>query len=232
MPPAAGVVEQGDRVANVKPMAMAGMVQQQSPMSMMAPATASASDAFAKDAIIAWFRGEFAAANAIIDALCGHLTELEGGSAGAYESAFAAIHRRRLNWIPILQMQKFYSIADVTRELKKVADRKRAENDVDVKEIEEVSTGAPTEASHDKAKQKEKIVENSVENIDNDGGGGGEAVDEDFTSVITDTGNCFEFPLFFTLILLFFSAVNAYLDVLICSVWLMFSTVEFSIYTN
>ncbi|KAI7732132.1 hypothetical protein M8C21_025327 [Ambrosia artemisiifolia] len=80
-------------------------------------------ETFAKDAIISWFRGEFAAANAIIDALCSHLSQFEGGRT-EYESVFSAIHQRRLNWIPILQMQKFYSIADVTLELQKVADEK------------------------------------------------------------------------------------------------------------
>ncbi|GAA0154245.1 hypothetical protein LIER_37833 [Lithospermum erythrorhizon] len=90
-----------------------------------------ASDAYAKDAIIAWFRGEFAAANAMIDALCNHLTQVEGGrgSLPEYGSVFSAIHRRRMNWIPILQMQKYYSIADVAVELKKVA-AKKTENNV------------------------------------------------------------------------------------------------------
>ncbi|XP_051141725.1 RNA demethylase ALKBH10B-like isoform X2 [Andrographis paniculata] len=183
MPPAAGVAAQGGDRAAVKPMAMPGLVRQP-PMSVM-PAT----DAFAKDAIIAWFRGEFAAANAIIDALCSHLAELEGGATGTYESAFAAIHRRRMNWIPILQLQKFYSIGDVTAELKKVSEEKRAWNDVDAqKKIDEEEeavgpTGACTEASCGREKQKEKIVENSTEDIKN---GGAEAVDEDLTSEITD----------------------------------------------
>nr|XP_043637264.1 RNA demethylase ALKBH10B-like [Erigeron canadensis] len=82
------------------------------------------SDSCTKDAMISWFRGEFAAANAIIDALCGHLVKLENGRRCEYESVFGAIHRRRVNWIPILQMQKFFSIADVTVELSKVADEK------------------------------------------------------------------------------------------------------------
>lgn len=85
------------------------------------------SDAFAKDAIIAWFRGEFAAANAIIDSLCGHLAQLSGGTS-EYETVFSAIHRRRLNWIPVLQMQKYHSIADVAVELHRVA-AKRVEED-------------------------------------------------------------------------------------------------------
>jgi hypothetical protein len=79
-------------------------------------------DTIAKDAILAWFRGEFAAANAIIDALCSHLAKLDAGS--EYEAVFAAIHGRRLNWIPVLQMQKYHSIADVALELKRVAETK------------------------------------------------------------------------------------------------------------
>ncbi|XP_076915074.1 RNA demethylase ALKBH10B-like isoform X2 [Bidens hawaiensis] len=97
---------------------MAPAVADRTPV--MFPATAAVMpEALAKDAIISWFRGEFAAANAIIDALCGHLSQFEGGRRD-YEAVFAAIHRRRLNWIPILQMQKFFSIADVTTELQKV----------------------------------------------------------------------------------------------------------------
>ncbi|KAK9083101.1 hypothetical protein Scep_029572 [Stephania cephalantha] len=77
------------------------------------------SETFARDAIIAWFRGEFAAANAIIDA-----AESDGAGGSEYESVFQAIHRRRLNWISVLQMQKYYSIADVTTELRRVSERK------------------------------------------------------------------------------------------------------------
>ncbi|CAH2057597.1 unnamed protein product [Thlaspi arvense] len=71
------------------------------------------SDSAAKDVMITWFRGEFAAANAIIDALCGHMI----GSGEEYEGVMAAIHRRRLNWIPLLQMQQYHSISQVTLQL-------------------------------------------------------------------------------------------------------------------
>lgn len=181
MPPAAGVAAaQGDRSA-LKPMVVPAVVQQP-----QLPMMTAASEAFAKDAIIAWFRGEFAAANAVIDALCSHLTQLEGGEAAAYESAFAAIHRRRLNWIPILQMQKYFSIADVAVELKKVVEKKRSENEVEVKKIEEMAHGGCTAAIDEKEKQKEKNLESSLVSNEN---GGGEVVDEDFSSEITDTGN-------------------------------------------
>ncbi|KAG7570896.1 hypothetical protein ISN45_Aa04g034280 [Arabidopsis thaliana x Arabidopsis arenosa] len=78
------------------------------------------SDSAAKDAMLTWFRGEFAAANAIIDALCAHLMQGSGGSA-RYESVMAALHRRRLNWIPVLQMQKYHSIFQVTLQLQQLA---------------------------------------------------------------------------------------------------------------
>ncbi|XP_044492951.1 RNA demethylase ALKBH10B-like [Mangifera indica] len=89
------------------------------------------SDAFAKDAIIAWLRGEFAAANAIIDALCGHLAQVNrsGEEGSDYDQVFAAIHRRRLNWISVLQMQKYHSIAEVAVELRKVTEKKLDEKE-------------------------------------------------------------------------------------------------------
>lgn len=45
---------------------------------------------------------------------------MNGGDGSEYEALHAAIHRRRMNWIPVLQMQKFCSIADVVVELKRV----------------------------------------------------------------------------------------------------------------
>ncbi|XP_042458596.1 RNA demethylase ALKBH10B-like [Zingiber officinale] len=80
---------------------------------------AAVSEACVRDAMLGWFRGEFAAANAIIDELCGHLAQI--GSVEEYESSFAAIHRRRLNWIPVLHMQKYYTIAEVAAELRLVS---------------------------------------------------------------------------------------------------------------
>ncbi|KAI3800981.1 hypothetical protein L1987_29081 [Smallanthus sonchifolius] len=147
---------------------------------MMIPAQPGA---FAKDAIISWFRGEFAAANAIIDALCGHLSQLEGGRCD-YESVFAAIHQRRLNWIPILQMQKYYSIADVTHELKKVLEEKT--RPVNIDKTEDINVSSPV---------KEKNLDVSFECVDSNGNGDAEVVDVDFTrddspiSEITDTGS-------------------------------------------
>ncbi|OIW06760.1 hypothetical protein TanjilG_11485 [Lupinus angustifolius] len=115
------------------------------------------SDSFAKDSIIAWFRGEFAAANAIIDALCGHLTHL--GTASDYSSVFAAIHRRRLNWIPVIQMQKYHSIADVALQLRKVTDNMSLTPPVTV----------TTEVEESKVYEKEKVIESDHNNSDEAG---------------------------------------------------------------
>ncbi|XP_027936844.1 RNA demethylase ALKBH10B-like [Vigna unguiculata] len=110
----------------------------------MAPPPMLLSDSVAKDAILAWFRGEFAAANAIIDALCAHLAT----STHDYDAAFTAIHRRRLNWIPVLQMQKYHSIADITLELRRVSDRNHNADD--------------QPKSDDKTTSPESVVENGA----------------------------------------------------------------------
>ncbi|XP_047325900.1 RNA demethylase ALKBH10B [Impatiens glandulifera] len=114
MPPAAGPAMPCDRLT-------AGPIVV--PATVQPPSAVVTTESYAKDAIIAWFRGEFAAANAIIDALCSHIAQYGGAESGSeYEPVFSAIHRRRLNWIPILQMQKYYSIADVTLQLRRVAE--------------------------------------------------------------------------------------------------------------
>ncbi|KAJ0977574.1 hypothetical protein J5N97_013048 [Dioscorea zingiberensis] len=82
-------------------------------------------EGYTREAILAWYRGEFAAANAIIDVLCQHLAHKAGGSP-EYRAVFAAIQRRRMNWIPVIHMQKYFSIADVTAELLRVSARRPA----------------------------------------------------------------------------------------------------------
>lgn len=138
------------------------------------------SDSVAKDAIISWFRGEFAAANAIIDALCGHLAQLSTDA--DYDAVFSAIHRRRLNWIPVLQMQKYHSIADVSMELRKVAEKK-----TEVKEIGE--EGKRSEDSRSRLDENEKIEEKGTESNGNiDGEERAEEYDSP-DSEITDSGS-------------------------------------------
>ncbi|KAH7676894.1 Clavaminate synthase-like protein [Dioscorea alata] len=130
---------------------------------MAMAATVAVPEGYAREAILAWYRGEFAAANAIIDALCTHLVEIADG-APEYEAVFAAIHRRRMNWVPVLHMQKYYSIADVTAELLHATETKRAAMEVNeersrasiveeepLKEVEDVRTGSTAEISHHEA---------------------------------------------------------------------------------
>jgi mRNA N6-methyladenine demethylase len=96
-----------------------------SPVGAAAAASGPAApEVAARDAVIGWFRGEFAAANAMIDALYGHLAQIGGGA--EYEPVFAALQRRRLNWFPVLHMQKFYPVADVTAELRRIAEARAA----------------------------------------------------------------------------------------------------------
>ncbi|XP_054781343.1 RNA demethylase ALKBH10B-like [Prosopis cineraria] len=103
-----------------------------STMLPMQPPPICVSDSFAKDAFISWIRTEFAAANAIIDTLCSHLALLAklADASSDYDSVFDAIHRRRHTWVPILQMQKYDSIADVTWELRKVAGKKTGTKEI------------------------------------------------------------------------------------------------------
>lgn len=132
-------------------------------------------DMVAKDAIISWFRGEFAAANAIIDTLCGHLAQISGGGGegSEYEAVFAAIHRRRLNWIPVLQMQKYHTIAEVGVELRKVAEQKTSGGGVESGDVKE---------------EKTQILEKVIENEENGENFGSE--EDDFPdSDITDSGS-------------------------------------------
>ncbi|XP_023004498.1 uncharacterized protein LOC111497786 [Cucurbita maxima] len=116
----------------------AGATDRARPVVVPTAAAVTVTDPMGKEAVLAWFRGEFAAANAIIDALCGHLAQVSDDGGSEYESVFAAIHRRRLNWIPVLQMQKYHPIADVALELRKVtAEKKKKKKNQDEEEEEE-----------------------------------------------------------------------------------------------
>ncbi|KAK8635949.1 hypothetical protein V6N13_004660 [Hibiscus sabdariffa] len=181
MPMAAGAASPRERAQPMGPAVV--------PVMQAVPAVA---DVVAKDTIISWFRGEFAAANAIIDALCGHLAQLQGGGGGGseYEAVFAAIHSRRLNWIPVLQMQKYHSIADVTAELKKVAAKKTGGGEGIVKEEEKGVCDGGDGGCLDDAKE-EKVAEKVVEkeNEANEEVGGEEEEEESPDSDITDSGS-------------------------------------------
>ncbi|XP_022724933.1 uncharacterized protein LOC111281459 isoform X2 [Durio zibethinus] len=76
-----------------------------------------------RDGFIYWLRGEFAAANAMIDSLCQHLREV--GEVGEYEAVISYIQQRRCNWSPVLHMQQYFSVAEVSYALQQVAWRRR-----------------------------------------------------------------------------------------------------------
>ena len=189
-----------------------------SPSDVISPAPVSLPSAFSgsgalspsqKDKVIEWYRGEFAAANAIIDALCHHLVQLAGEDDGhipaEYEAAFAAIHRRRLNWIPVLQMQKYFTIADVALELRKAAAsaRRRERDEEPDMEVVGEKTEKIAETEGDVAQgfrmQDEISDVNHVRCIGNDNGNvsGNVSEGEDSPdSEITDTGTHFFFFFF------------------------------------
>lgn len=179
-----GLASPSDRAA---PPSVAGspMVPMQNPMMI--------SDEFARDAILAWYRGEFAAANAIIDALCGHLVHLAGGAPSEYDAVFSAIHRRRLNWIPVLQMQKYHSIADVAVELRRIAAKKKEEISSESAEIEKKNSEEVKVAEFDEKDQnigeKEKVEERETESNGNGEGEVGDEHDSSPDSDITDSGS-------------------------------------------
>ncbi|KAK6931693.1 hypothetical protein RJ641_003486 [Dillenia turbinata] len=76
-----------------------------------------------RDGFISWLRGEFAAANAIIDSLCHHLRVTS--EPGEYDVVIGCIQQRRCNWNTVLHMQQYFSIAEVMFSLQQVAWRKQ-----------------------------------------------------------------------------------------------------------
>lgn len=76
-----------------------------------------------RDAFISWLRGEFAAANAIIDSLCHHLRAV--GEPGEYDLVVGCIQQRRCNWTPVLHMQQYFSVGEVIVALQQVVLRRQ-----------------------------------------------------------------------------------------------------------
>ncbi|CAK9176618.1 unnamed protein product [Ilex paraguariensis] len=76
-----------------------------------------------RDGFIAWLRGEFAASNAIIDALCNHLRVT--GEPGEYDGVVGCIQQRRCNWNPVLHMQQYFSVTEVLYALQQVSWRRQ-----------------------------------------------------------------------------------------------------------
>ncbi|CAN4090444.1 unnamed protein product [Withania somnifera] len=73
-----------------------------------------------------WFhpqQGEFAASNAIIDALCHHLRLV--GEPGEYDGVIGCVQQRRANWSTVLHMQQYFSVAEVIYSLHQVEWRKQ-----------------------------------------------------------------------------------------------------------
>ncbi|GLJ11990.1 hypothetical protein SUGI_0181570 [Cryptomeria japonica] len=79
-----------------------------------------------RDNFISWLRGEFAAANAIIDALCQHLRIV--GDSAEYDHVLCSIQQRRCNWAALLHMQQYFSVAEVLNALQQVSWRKQQSN--------------------------------------------------------------------------------------------------------
>ncbi|KAJ8562886.1 hypothetical protein K7X08_031338 [Anisodus acutangulus] len=71
-----------------------------------------------RDGFISWLRGEFAASNAIIDALCHHLRLV--GEPGEYDGVIGCVQQRRGNWSSVLHMQQYFSVAEVIYSLHQV----------------------------------------------------------------------------------------------------------------
>ena len=78
-----------------------------------------------RDGFISWLRGEFAAANAIIDLLVVHLRGVV--DPGEYDHVAAAVQQRRHHWAPVIHMQQFFPVADVAFALQQAGWRRRAQ---------------------------------------------------------------------------------------------------------
>ncbi|KAK7273982.1 hypothetical protein RIF29_15051 [Crotalaria pallida] len=76
-----------------------------------------------RDRFIGWIRSEFAAVNAIIDALCNHLRDI--GHPGDYDMVVGAIQQRRINWNQVLLMQQYFSVSEVVNALQQVTWRRQ-----------------------------------------------------------------------------------------------------------
>ena len=72
-----------------------------------------------RDVYISWMRGEFAAANAIIDTLCQHLQAI--GDQSQYDAVISAIQHRQSSWSQAIYMQPYYTIADIYKALQHAA---------------------------------------------------------------------------------------------------------------
>jgi hypothetical protein len=104
-------------------------------------------DVYGREVLISWYRGELEAADEIIDMLCRHIVRISGGTAAEYDPVFAAIDRRRANWIPVLHKQKYFCIGEVAFHLRNIAEKRRMAGEVEEDRKEE------------KKKEKKKMAE-------------------------------------------------------------------------
>uniref|UniRef100_A0A0E0M538 Uncharacterized protein n=1 Tax=Oryza punctata TaxID=4537 RepID=A0A0E0M538_ORYPU len=68
-----------------------------------------------RDGLVAWLRGEFAAANAIIDLLLAHIRHNIDPAAPppGFDAVAAAVQRRRHHWAPVLHLQHYFPVTEV-----------------------------------------------------------------------------------------------------------------------
>ncbi|KAK4773662.1 hypothetical protein SAY87_028681 [Trapa incisa] len=79
-----------------------------------------------RDGFISWLRGEFAAANAMIDSLCHHLRAV--GEPGEYDALINLIQQRRCNWTSVLHMQQYFPVSEIVYALNQVTWKKHQQH--------------------------------------------------------------------------------------------------------
>ncbi|KAL9256123.1 RNA demethylase ALKBH10B-like protein [Drosera capensis] len=77
-----------------------------------------------RDGFISWLRAEFAASNAIIDALCQHLRGT--CDPGEYDYVIGCIQQRRGTWTSVLHMQQYFPINEINYALHQAALRRQS----------------------------------------------------------------------------------------------------------
>lgn len=77
-----------------------------------------------RDGFISWLRAEFAASNAIIDALCQHLRAT--CDPGEYDYVIGCIQQRRVTWTSVLHMQQYFPINEINYALHQAALRRQS----------------------------------------------------------------------------------------------------------
>ncbi|CAI0553044.1 unnamed protein product [Linum tenue] len=149
-----------------------------------------------RDGFISWLRGEFAAANAMIDALCHHLRAV--GEPGDYDLAIGCIQQRRFNWNPVLHMQQYFSVGEVVFALQQVVLRRQQQQQqqqqqpqqhqynryysdqprAGAKEFKRSFGGAGFNKGHRGSEAPKEFVRTSLESYNLDGNGSGNVSSE------------------------------------------------------